>query len=116
MSSSLFDMIIMCMIMSSLSPSVAPLKIGGSLIHLHATGTITDLDKVEPYLPEETPVLGELHAEGVVKNLFRLPGQPKVYLIVEADDVEEARRQVGRMPLVSHGLLLFEFEPVEKLL
>ena len=85
-------------------------------MHLHATGTITDLDKVEPYLPEETRVLGELHAEGVVKNLFRLPGQPKVYLIVEADDVEEARRQVGRIPLVSHGLLLFEFEPVEKLL
>lgn len=30
--------------------------------------------------------------------------------------MEEARRQVGRMPLVSHGLLLFEFELVEKLL
>jgi len=39
-----------------------------------------------------------------------------VYLIVEADDVEEARRQVGRLPFVSHGLLPFEFEPVEKLL
>ena len=85
-------------------------------MYVHAIGTIPDLDKLEPYWPEETRVLGELHAEGVVKNLFRPSGQPKVYLIVEADDVEEARRQVGRMPLVSHGLLLFEFEPVEKLL
>jgi muconolactone delta-isomerase len=116
MSSSLFDMTITCMIMSSPSHPVAPLKIGGSLMYLHATGTITDLGKVEPYLPEETRVLAELHAEGVVKNLFRPSGQPKVYLIVEADDVEDARRQVGRLPLVSHGLLHFEFEPVEKLL
>jgi hypothetical protein len=39
-----------------------------------------------------------------------------VYLIAEADDVGEARRQVGRLPFVSHGLLIFEFEPVEKLI
>jgi len=72
--------------------------------------------QLEPYRPEETRVLAELHAEGVVKSLFRLSDRPGVYLIVEADDVEEARRQVGRLPFVSHGLLLFEFEPVEKLL
>jgi uncharacterized protein YciI len=116
MSARLCDMIIMCMILSSPSRSAAPLKIGGSLMYLHATGTIPDLDKLEPYRPEETRVLAELHAEGVVKSLFRLSDRPGVYLIVEADDVEEARRQVGRLPFVSHGLLLFEFEPVEKLL
>jgi uncharacterized protein YciI len=117
MSSSLFDITIMCMIMSSPSRSVAPLKIGGSLMYLHATGTIPDLDKLEPHLPEETRVLAELHAEGVVKSLFRVSDRPgAVYLIVEADDAEEARRQVGRLPLVSQGLLLIEFEPVEKLL
>ena len=86
-------------------------------MYLHATGTIPDLDKLEPHLPEETRVLAELHAEGVVKSLFRLSDRPGVYLIVEADDVEEeARRQVGCLPFVSHGLLLFEFEPVEKLI
>jgi hypothetical protein len=30
--------------------------------------------------------------------------------------VEDARKQVGRLPFVSKGLLLFEFEPVEKLI
>jgi uncharacterized protein YciI len=39
-----------------------------------------------------------------------------VYLILEANDVEDARNQVGRLPFVSNGLLLVEFEPVEKLL
>jgi muconolactone delta-isomerase len=85
-------------------------------MYLHATGTIPDLDKLAPHRAEETRVLAELHAEGVVKSLFRLTDRPGVYLIVEADDVEEARRQVGRLPLVSHGLLLIEFESVEKLL
>jgi hypothetical protein len=69
-------MIIMCMIPSSPSRSAAPLKIGGSLVYLPATGTIPDLDKLEPYWPEETRVLAELHAEGVVKILFRLSDRP----------------------------------------
>jgi muconolactone delta-isomerase len=89
-------MIIMCMILSSPSRSAAPLKIGGSLMYLHATGTIPDPGKLEPYRPEETRVLAELHAEGVVKSLFRLSDRPGVYLIVEADDVEEARALVAR--------------------
>ena len=84
-------------------------------MYLHATGTIPDPDKLAPYWPEETRVLAELHAEGVVKDLYRLSDRPAVYLIAEADDVDEARRQVGRLPFVSHGLLIFEFEPVEKL-
>jgi len=73
------------MILSSPSRSAAPLKIGGSLIYLHATGTIPDLDKLEPYWPEETRVLAELHAEGVVKSLFRLSDRPGVYLTVPAE-------------------------------
>jgi hypothetical protein len=44
-------MIIMSMTLSPLGRSAAPLKIGGSLMYLHATGTIPDLDKLEPYWP-----------------------------------------------------------------
>jgi hypothetical protein len=82
---------------------------------LLAKGTIPDVGKLGPYLDEEKRILAELHAEGVVKNLFRL-NEHEVYLIVEAEDVEDARRQVGRLAFVSHGLLLVEFEPVEKLI
>lgn len=35
-------------------------------------------------------------------------------MIIEADDVEHARKQVGRLPFVSNGLLFFDFEPVGK--
>jgi hypothetical protein len=35
-------------------------------MYLHATGTIPDPDKLAPYWPEETRVLAELHAEGVL--------------------------------------------------
>ena len=85
-------------------------------MYFHATGTIPDVDKLGPHLDEETRVVTKLHEEGVVKSLFRLTERSGVYMIVEADDVEDARKQVGRMPFVINGLLSFEFEPVEKLL
>ncbi|MFE2431892.1 hypothetical protein ACFXJ5_34840 [Streptomyces sp. NPDC059373] len=59
--------------------------------------------------------MAALHAEGVAKSLFRLSDRPVVHLILEAVDLEDARKQVGRLPFVSKGLLRFEFEPVEKL-
>jgi hypothetical protein len=83
---------------------------------LHATGSISDIDKLGPLWEEETRVLAELHAEGVVTSLYRLLDRPAVYMIVEADDVDDARKQVGRLPFVSNGLLSLEFEPVEELL
>jgi hypothetical protein len=84
-------------------------------MYLHATGTVPDIDKLAPYWDVETRILAELHAEGVVKDVFRLTDRPGVYLIVEANDVEDARKQLGRLPFVSNGLLFFEVEPVDKL-
>jgi hypothetical protein len=37
-----------------------------------------------------------------------------VYVIVEANDVEDARKQLGRLPFVRNRLLFFEVEPVEQ--
>ncbi|MCW2750266.1 MAG: hypothetical protein JWR83_1376 [Aeromicrobium sp.] len=85
-------------------------------MYFHATGTIPDLEKLGPHLEEETQVVTKLAEEGVIKGLFRLTERSGVYMIVEADDLEDARKQVGRMPFVINGLLSFEFEPVEKLL
>ena len=84
-------------------------------MYLHATGAVTDVEKLAPHREEETRVLAELQAEGVVRNVFRVNAR-QVYMILEADDVKDARRQVGRLPFVSNGLLAFEFEPVEKLI
>jgi uncharacterized protein YciI len=98
-----------------LAPLGGAPEIGGSPMYVHATGIIPDVEKLAPHWDEETRVLTELHAEGVVKNLFRFNDR-QVYVIIEADDVEDARRQIGRLPFVSNGLLLFKFEPVEKLI
>jgi hypothetical protein len=62
-------------------------------MYLHATGTVPDIDKLAPYWDEETRTLAVLHAEGVVKNVFRIKDRPGVYLIVEANDVEDARKR-----------------------
>jgi hypothetical protein len=46
-------------------------------MYVHATGTISDLDKLAPYWDEETRVLAELQAESLMKNLFRLSDRPR---------------------------------------
>jgi muconolactone delta-isomerase len=83
---------------------------------VHATGTIPDPDKLGPHLEEETRVVATLHSEGLLHNVFRVVEHPGVYMIIEADDVEDARKQLGRLPFVQNGLLLLEFQEVEKLL
>ena len=82
---------------------------------VHATGTMPDPDKLGPLLEAETRVVATLHAEGVLHNVFRVVEHPGVYMIIEADDVEDAGAQLGRLPFVQNGLLLLEFKEVERL-
>ena len=86
-------------------------------MYLHATGTFTDFDKIGPYWEEEKRVTAELKAEGVFKNVYRrVSDGPGVFVIMEADDVDDAHTQTGRLPFVANGLLKFEFLPVEQLI
>lgn len=52
--------------------------------------------------------MATLHAEVVLHNVFRVVERPGVYMIIEADNVEDARTQLGRLPFVQNGLLLLE--------
>jgi muconolactone delta-isomerase len=67
-------------------------------------------------LEEETRVVATLHAEGGLHNVFRVVEPPGEYMIIEADDVEDARKQLGRLPFVQNGLMLLELQEVQKFL
>jgi hypothetical protein len=43
-------------------------------------------------------------------GVFR-PG-PGVFLIVNANDLEDAQRHMGRLPFVTQGLLTFDYTPM----
>jgi hypothetical protein len=81
----------------------------------HLTGTIEDPEATLPYKEEEGRIFRELRTEGVVKAGFRRADRPGVYLIVEADALETAKKMIGRLPYVDRGLLSFEYVQVSEL-
>lgn len=81
-------------------------------MHFHATGTITSPEKLAALAEEERRVLKELQAEGVVTHAFRRGDGSGVFLVVEATDEDEARRQLNRLPFVPAGYLSFGYAEV----
>jgi hypothetical protein len=66
------------------------------------------------HLDEERRVAAELQAEGILKQLYRRSHGPGVFIIVEANDLDDAHKQMGRLPLVACGLLTLEFVEVDE--
>ena len=86
-------------------------------MYLHATGTFTDFDKVGPYFEEEMRVTAQLKSEGIIKSLYRrVSGGPGVFAVMEANDLEDANKQVGRLPFVANGLLEWHFVEIEQMI
>jgi muconolactone delta-isomerase len=77
-----------------------------------ATGAISDPSKIGPYRGEEMKILADLQAEGVVERAYRRSQGPGVFLIVNADDLEDAHRHMRGLPFVTQGLLTFDYTPM----
>ena len=77
-----------------------------------ARGSVPDADALGPYVDEETRVLGELKAEGVVRTVYRRANGPGVYLILEGSSVDAVRERVDTFPFVVEGLMSMEYEEV----
>ena len=75
---------------------------------LHATGTITDPEKISPFVAEEIAVTEALREEGLVLEAFRRSHEPGVFLILQAESIDDARRELARLPFVAEGLLLLD--------
>jgi uncharacterized protein YciI len=80
-----------------------------------AIGALTNLDRVGPLVEEEMRVLNELRSEGRVKAALRRKHEPGVFLVVNADDVEDATLQLDRLPYVGAGVLMFTLIEVSEL-
>jgi uncharacterized protein YciI len=85
------------------------------MAYFHATGAISDPSKIGPYRDEEMKILADLQAEGVVKHAYRRSQGPGVFLIVNASDLEDAQRQLGRLPFVAQRLLTFDYTPISQM-
>jgi uncharacterized protein YciI len=80
-----------------------------------AIGSLTNLDKVGPFVDDEMRVLNELRKEGRVKAALRRKHEPGVFLVVDADNVEDAKFELDRLPYVGAGVLKFELIEVSEI-
>jgi uncharacterized protein YciI len=81
-------------------------------MYFFVTGTMIDPDKVAEYRDEETRVLNELRAKGVVTSAYlRTDGQGLVG-IVQGTDLADVKTHMGRLPFVANGVTAFEYAEV----
>jgi hypothetical protein len=64
---------------------------------------------------QEMKILADLKGEGVVEHAYRRSHGPGVFLIVNASNLEDAQRQLGRLPFVALGLLTFDLTPINEI-
>lgn len=61
-----------------------------------------------PYLDDELRRIKELEGAGILQKLWLKADQSGAVLVLEAEDAEDARRQLATLPLVEHGIATFE--------
>jgi uncharacterized protein YciI len=81
-------------------------------MYIFATGSVSKPGEIGPYLDDEHLAMEQLKADGVILNAFRFADHTGVVSFLEADSIEAAREQLGRLPFVEHELMQFEFDEV----
>jgi muconolactone delta-isomerase len=61
-----------------------------------------------PHIPDEARRTEELRAAGVLEQLYLKADRSGAVLILDAQDAEEAERQLGTLPLVERGVVSVE--------
>jgi muconolactone delta-isomerase len=66
----------------------------------------------KPYLKEEAARVWELYRAGAFCELYFRQDEPSAVLILECEDVEEAKGFLNTLPLVREGLITFDVIPL----
>jgi mevalonate pyrophosphate decarboxylase len=77
-----------------------------------ARGSITEQDRLGPFIDDEMRVVEQLKAEGVMKALYRRAAGPGVVIIVEGESMDAIRERMSELPFVVEGLMALEYEEV----
>ncbi|MCW2689703.1 MAG: hypothetical protein JWR37_4593 [Mycobacterium sp.] len=78
-----------------------------------AKGSITRPDGLAPHLDDETRVMRELKAEGVIKSAYRRAAGPGFYFILEGPSIDAVREQIDAdLPFVIEDLATLEYDAI----
>jgi hypothetical protein len=77
-----------------------------------ARGSITEPDRLGPFIDDEMRVVGQLKDEGVMKALYRRAAGPGVVIILEGESMDAMRERMNTLPFVVEGLMTLDYEEV----
>ena len=77
-----------------------------------ARGSITEPDKLGPFIDDEMRIVNQLKSEGVIKAVYRRAGGPGVLLLLEGESITAISARIDTLPFVSEGLMTLEYEEI----
>jgi hypothetical protein len=80
-----------------------------------ARGSITEPDRLGPFIDDEMRVVGQLKAEGVMKALYRRAAGPGVVIILEGQSMDAIQERMNTLPFVAEGLMTLDYEEVHEI-
>jgi len=63
----------------------------------------------QPHLKSKARRVWELYKEGTIREIYFRPDQRNAILILECDNMDEAKEKLSTLPLVKEHLIYFEF-------
>jgi hypothetical protein len=77
-----------------------------------ARGSVTEPQKLGPFINNEKRVVEQLKAEGVMKAVYRRAAGPGTVIILEGESMDAIRERMNTLPFVLEGLMTLEYEEV----
>ena len=70
------------------------------------------VEDYQPHLEAEARQVWELYKKGVIREIYFHADQKSAIIILECKNIEDAEENLSTLPLVSEGLIYFEFIPL----
>ena len=72
---------------------------------------VSDQQRLE-IIPDEVPATLKYYLDGTIEQFWSRNDAPGVVFLMNVDSIEQAKEQIGALPLVSRGFASYEFIPV----
>jgi muconolactone delta-isomerase len=77
-----------------------------------ARGSITEPDKLGPFIDDEKRAVEHLKAEGLMRAVYRRAAGPGTFSILEGESLDAIRDRMNTLPFVVAGLMTLEYDEV----
>ncbi len=81
-------------------------------MQVFAQGTIVKIDEVPAYVEEENAAVLKLKASGVMTAAYRRRAGPGVLIMLEADSIADAEKEMEALPFIEFGIMTLEYDEI----